>query len=163
MTILPSWAPYRDVVALDRATEPHRSDRLTVRIFRWGQHSRGTSVYWAYRMADMVWTRFIVGAELPASVKAGPGLRLRHWGRGIILHPKAVLGARVTLFHRVTIGQGPDGRVPVLGDDVYVGAGATILGGVVIGDGAVIGAGTVVTKSVPPGARVVGASMRLLA
>jgi acetyltransferase-like isoleucine patch superfamily enzyme len=44
----------------------------------------------------------------------------------------------------------------VIGNDVWIGIGATILAGVRIGDGAVIGASTVVTRSVPPYAVVVG-------
>lgn len=43
-----------------------------------------------------------------------------------------------------------------IGDDVWVGAAATILGGVTIGDGAIIGAGAVVTKDVPERATYVG-------
>lgn len=37
-----------------------------------------------------------------------------------------------------------------IGDDVWIGGGATILPGVTIGDGVVIGAGSVVTRDVPP-------------
>lgn len=44
----------------------------------------------------------------------------------------------------------------VIGDDVWIGAGVIILKGVTIGRGAVVGAGAVVTKSIPPGAIVVG-------
>lgn len=44
----------------------------------------------------------------------------------------------------------------VIGDDVRIGIGATILKGVRIGDGATVGAGSVVTADVPAGATVVG-------
>ena len=47
-------------------------------------------------------------------------------------------------------------------DDVWIGAGATILSGVTIGRGAVIGAGAVVTRSVPPYAVAVGIPARVL-
>ena len=51
----------------------------------------------------------------------------------------------------------PDILLPVtIGEDVWIGAGAQILGGVSIGDGAVIGAGSVVTKDVPAFGIVVG-------
>lgn len=50
----------------------------------------------------------------------------------------------------------------VVGNDVWIGAGATVLRGVTIGDGAVIGAGSVVTKSVPPYAIVAGNPARLI-
>ena len=44
----------------------------------------------------------------------------------------------------------------VIGNDVWVGAGATILPGIKVGDGAVIGAGAVITKDVEPYSIVVG-------
>ncbi len=48
----------------------------------------------------------------------------------------------------------------VIEDDVWIGASATILGGVTIGEGAIIGAGAVVTKDVPPGETWVGVPAR---
>jgi acetyltransferase-like isoleucine patch superfamily enzyme len=48
------------------------------------------------------------------------------------------------------------GAATQIGDNVWVGAGATILKGVTIGDNAVVGAGAVVTKSVPPSVTVAG-------
>src|SRR5439155_16972078 len=41
-------------------------------------------------------------------------------------------------------------RPVVIGDDVWIGAGAVILKGVTVGDRSVVGAGAVVTKDVPP-------------
>jgi len=49
-----------------------------------------------------------------------------------------------------------------IGDDVWIGVGATVLDGVAIGDGAVVGAGSVVTKNVPPEAVVCGVPSRLI-
>jgi acetyltransferase-like isoleucine patch superfamily enzyme len=37
-----------------------------------------------------------------------------------------------------------------IGEDVWLGAGVTVLGGVTIGDGCIVGAGAVVTKDLPP-------------
>ncbi|MEO8019658.1 MAG: acyltransferase [Pseudomonadota bacterium] len=48
----------------------------------------------------------------------------------------------------------------VIEDDVWVGAGVQILDGVTIGRGAIVGAGSVVTRSVPPGAKVAGVPAR---
>jgi acetyltransferase-like isoleucine patch superfamily enzyme len=53
------------------------------------------------------------------------------------------------------------GRIRI-GNDVFVGAGATLLPGVEIGDRAIVGAGSVVTKSVPTGAVVGGNPARML-
>lgn len=49
-----------------------------------------------------------------------------------------------------------------IGDDVFIGAGAMILKGVIVGDAAVIGARAVVTRSVPAGAIVAGNPARIV-
>lgn len=83
---------------------------------------------------------------------------------GIIIHSHTRIGRRVTIMQQVTLG----GRrleineAPVIEDDVYIGAGAKILGNVRIGRHAVVGANAVVTRDVPAGATVVGAN-RILA
>lgn len=51
-------------------------------------------------------------------------------------------------------------RPIVIGDDVFIGQRAVVLGGVTIGDGATIGAGAVVTRDVAPGATVAGVPAR---
>ncbi|WP_277374264.1 sugar O-acetyltransferase [Pseudomonas sp. AA-38] len=49
-----------------------------------------------------------------------------------------------------------------IGNDVWVGAGASILPGVTIGDGSVIGAGSVVNRSIPPGVLAAGNPCRVI-
>lgn len=146
----------------DRRAPGKRSDRLTVDVYRFGQYAAARPhrrpLRAAYRIIDMLWTRIIVGAEIPRTVQAGPGLVVRHWGRGIIMHPDVKIGSNAHIYHRVTIGVGPDGAVPTLGDRVYIGTGATIIGGIRVGDDAKIGAGAVVFRDVPDGATIVGAS-----
>lgn len=148
-----------DVILSDARAKGPRSDLPGVVVFRVGQYARARKrrlpLYLAYRVVDMVWLRMIAGAEIPARATIGPGLRLRHWGRGIVIHPDARIGSNACLYHRVTIGTNGKG-VPTLGDKVYVGVGATIIGPVVIGDGARIGAGAVVTADVAPGTTAVG-------
>jgi serine O-acetyltransferase len=104
----------------------------------------------------------LTGISQPKSVEVGPGLRNWHFGN-IFIHPDAVLGAACTLRHGVTIGNRHEGGpVPVLEDDVELGAYAQILGGVRIGRGARIGAMSVVLCDVPPGATAVGNPARIL-
>ncbi len=78
---------------------------------------------------------------------------------GIIIHSGTVIGRRVTLMQQVTLGA-KDARdqAPVIEDDVFIGAGAKVLGGVRLGRGAMIGANAVVTRDVPAYATVVGAN-----
>lgn len=88
----------------------------------------------------------------------GGGLAIAHFS-GIVLSDFATIGENCTLFHQVTIGVNdfidPHGA-PVLGDNVYVGCGAKIIGPISIGDNVRIGANAVVTKDVPSDSTVVG-------
>lgn len=79
---------------------------------------------------------------------------------GIVIHAQAALGRRVTLMQQATIAarDPAEGGAPIIGDDVYIGAGARVLGDVKIGDRVVIGANAVVTRDVPAGSTVVGAN-----
>jgi serine O-acetyltransferase len=79
---------------------------------------------------------------------------------GIVIHSKTQIGQRVVIMQQVTLGgrQFGDNKAPIIEDDVYIGAGAKVLGNVRIGRGAVVGANAVVTRDVPAGATVVGAN-----
>ncbi|PPH97923.1 serine acetyltransferase [Rathayibacter sp. AY1B7] len=156
-------ADLRAVVRADLAAKGHASDRLTVLVLRLGQYSSSRRtrlpLHLVYRLVDLVWTRMIVGAELPPTAQVGPGLRLPHWGRGVILHPRTVIGSNAFIYHGVTIGESK-GRTPVIGDDVYIGARATIVGDVTVGDRVRIGAGAVVVRDVASDSSAVGVPAR---
>jgi serine O-acetyltransferase len=93
----------------------------------------------------------------------GAGLYIGHVG-GIHINPQAVIGQNCDLGHRVTIGTSAMGRqgTPVLGDNVYVGPGAMLIGNIRIGDGAKIAANTLVIDDVPDGATVMGVPGRII-
>jgi serine O-acetyltransferase len=140
----------------------------TVRLWRWSSalHRRGLR-----RLARVVQriNGFVHHNDLGAGALLGSGVTLGHHGLGVVVHDNVVLGARVHLWHNVTLAvrakPGSEHRI-VVGDDVMIGAGATVitprLGSVHIGAGARIGAGAVVTSDVAPGTTVVGVPARPL-
>lgn len=96
--------------------------------------------------------RFL-GLEIPLNV-FGPGLVIVH-PNGIVVSDRASIGRNCRINAGVNIGT-HRGKAPTIGDNVYLGPGAKIVGGVYVGDGAVIGANAVVVKNVPPGITVGG-------
>jgi len=99
-------------------------------------------------------------------VQAGPGLILPHGH--VVIDGDVTLGRDCIINPWVTIGLsgarrlGFDTRGPTLGDRVFVGTGAKLLGPIAIGDDARIGANAVVLDDVPAGATVVGAPARVV-
>jgi serine O-acetyltransferase len=77
-----------------------------------------------------------------------------------VMHRDVVIGVNCMVMQQVTIGQLATGGVPRVGDGVYVGAGAKVLGPVELGDGAAVGANAVVLHDVPPRTTVVGIPAR---
>ncbi|MBL9120391.1 MAG: serine acetyltransferase [Phycisphaerae bacterium] len=91
----------------------------------------------------------------------GPGFVLIH-SSGVVINGAVRGGSGILIEHQVTIGA-ERREVPVLGDDVFIGAGARILGAVTIGSGARIGANAVVVEDVPAGCTAVGVPARIIA
>jgi serine O-acetyltransferase len=113
-----------------------------------------------------LFVRVTTQIELPGNAKIGPGLYIAHTGC-IVVNSRAVIGSHCTLTHGVTIGHRGGGRArasgtPVIGDRVYVGPGAAIIGPITVGDDVLIGVGAIVTGSVPPRGVVAGNPARLL-
>ena len=86
---------------------------------------------------------------------------LPHGLNGIVISHNAKIGSNCTIFHQVTIGEG-NGGAPTIGNNVLIGAGAKIIGGIKIGDNVKIGAGCVVSKDVPDNSTVVSAPNRII-
>lgn len=97
------------------------------------------------------------GINLPWATQVGPGLLIGHAG-GIVVNAAVTIGANCNLSHNVTIGvsRGRNAGTPVIGDEVYIGPGAVLIGNIRVGDGAAIGANAVVVKDVPAGHTAVG-------
>lgn len=108
-----------------------------------------------YRSAYWI-ARNVYGVELPRGTLIGRRLSLPH-AMGIVVSRQAVIGDDCMIRQGATIGRFDRGRkrippyAPKLGNEVQVGAGAVIVGGVTVGDGARIGPNAVVMTDVPRG------------
>ena len=99
------------------------------------------------------------GTYVSFESEIGAGLYLGHLVC-IVVNTQTVIGRNCTLGHEVTLGQ-TNARsrrpgCPVIGDNVYIGCGAKVIGGISIGDDSAIGPNSVVIKDVPPLAVVSG-------
>lgn len=102
--------------------------------------------------------RLMMSGQISARARFGRRLRIAHaWG--IVVHPSVVAGDDCHIYHQVTLGVNEhraDLTGPRLGNSVYIGAGAKIIGAVRLGDGATVGANAVVVRDVPPHHLAVG-------
>ena len=104
------------------------------------------------------------GCVVGRKAEFGPGLVFTH-PVGIVINAAVKGGKNITIESGVVIGTARHGLpvvVPVLGNDIYVGTGAKILGGIKIGNNVKVGANAVVIKDVPDGATVVGIPARIV-
>jgi len=91
-------------------------------------------------------SRFITGIEIHPGAKIGKNFFIDH-GTGVVIGETTIIGNNVILYHGVTLGSRVGNAVkrhPTIGDNVYIGAGAKILGNVKIGRNVKIGAGAIV-------------------
>jgi serine acetyltransferase len=111
-----------------------------------------------WKIIDTLFMKLSLHTELPSRLQVGHGLTLWH-PYGVIINESAKIGKHATILHHVTIGNGgptSDGETPIIGDNVTIGAGAKVIGGIQLGNNVTIGANAVVNKSFPDNAILVG-------
>jgi serine O-acetyltransferase len=99
---------------------------------------------------------WLLGADICSAAKIGKGMRIAH-PKGIVIGGGVAVGNFSQIQQNVTIGGSfgktrngdPDWTSPRIGDSVFIGPGAVVIGPIRIGDRAVIGANAVATKDVP--------------
>lgn len=112
---------------------------------------------WRLSPLEMLFNRLntmLCGCIIGRGAEFGPGFVLIH-SLGVVINGNVRGGSNVKIEHQVTIGA-EKRQSPVIGNDVFVGAGAKIIGPVRLGDGAKIGANAVVLTDIPAGATAVG-------
>ncbi|MDR0605003.1 MAG: serine acetyltransferase [Bacteroidales bacterium] len=98
------------------------------------------------------------GYEISEKTRIAGGLALVHLG-GIVINQAAIIGKNCTIYKGVTIGGAwKDGKVfaPEIGDFVWIGANATIVGKIKIGNNVLIASNSFINRDVPDNSLVIG-------
>lgn len=109
----------------------------------------------------ILWQKFIeiiTGISLPYAASIGREFYIGHFGN-IIINSTAIIGDNCNISQGVTIGisgKSENRGVPIIGNNVYIGANAVIAGKINVGDNAVIGANSFVNKDVDINTTVLG-------
>lgn len=110
-------------------------------------------------------TRFWTGVEIHPAARIGSGFFLDH-GTGVVIGETATIGDHCVMFHNVTLGgtgKYRGRRHPSVGNHVFIGTNAILLGPIRVGDHAKIGANAfVINHDVPPFSTVVGTPARIV-
>jgi len=114
-----------------------------------------------------IWQKGIelcTGISIPASASIGPSFYIAHFG-GIILNSKTQIGSNCNISQGVTIGVsgvGANRGVPVIGNEVYIGANAVLAGKITIGNQVLVGGCSLVNTDVPSGSVVLGVPAKII-
>lgn len=128
-------------------------------LYRLMQRSRR----WRLAPLEMLFNRLnaiLCNCIIGRGAEFGPEFVLIH-STGVVINGAVRGGRGVLIEHQVTIGAERRAS-PIVGDGVFFGAGAKVIGAVRIGDGARIGANAVVVEDVPPHSTAVGVPARIV-
>jgi serine O-acetyltransferase len=99
--------------------------------------------------------------NLEVGTEIGPGFIIPHGGP-VRIHREAKIGADCAIQHVCTIGAGSRPGAPVIGDHVFIGCHASILGPVRVGDCATVAANSLVIGDVPAHATAIGVPAQII-
>lgn len=119
-----------------------------------GRHRLLRPFGWLLYWVVSGYARVALGIRLDLSADIGPGLYIGHFGN--ILLRRCRVGSHCSIAQSVHIEPDGDGDGPIVGDRVWVGAHAQIVGAHKVGDRSTISAGAVVRRDIPSGALFLG-------
>lgn len=98
------------------------------------------------------------GFQIYPETEIGEGFYLGHWGM-VVVNPAAVIGKNCNMAQGVTIAQANRGKrkgTPTIGDEVWIGPNAVVVGNITIGNNVLIAPNAYVAIDVPDNSVVVG-------
>lgn len=110
----------------------------------------------------MRFVRIIYSCDIPPGVQIGKKVIFKHNGLGVVIHPASIIGDYTQIYQNVSIAGRHQRGVPQIGVNVFIGAGACILGGIKIGKNVIIGANCVVLSDIPDNAVVAGVPGKII-
>ncbi len=126
------------------------------RLMQWSRHRGLRPLEMLFNKLNAVLTNCIIGR----GADFGPGFVLIH-STGVVINGAVTGNNNIYIEHQVTIGA-ERGASPSLGSNLFIGAGAKLLGAVHVGNGARVGANAVVVEDVPAYTTVVGIPARVV-
>lgn len=124
---------------------------------------------WLYKKKIPILPKIIKGiifliynSSIPYEAEIGEKTKLGYGGIAVVIHKRAKIGEKCIISQCVTIGGRSNKGVPIIGDSVYIGAGAKVLGGIKVGSNSIIGANAVVISDVEENTVVAGVPAKVI-
>lgn len=136
----------------------------TLPAFRYTYLLRHTSVFPKYTIRGIIYRALLqhfsykYGYQILPNTKIGKGLYIGHLG-SVVINGRTEIGDNCTLAHIVNIGQtnrGKNAGCPKIGNKVFIGAGAVVIGKITIGNDVLIAPNALVNFDVPDNSVVIG-------
>ncbi len=103
------------------------------------------------------------GIQIYPETQIGEGFYLGHWGT-LVINPKTIIGKNCNIAQGVTIGQANRGKaqgVPVIGDEVWIGPNAVVVGKITVGNNVLIAPNAYVNCDIPSNSIAMGNPARV--
>ena len=108
-------------------------------------------------------TYVLFNTVVPYTAEIGEGTKFAYGGMGCVVHKDTKIGERVIIGQNMTIGRSLNPEdYPTIGSDVYISAGARIIGKIHVGNNVIIGANAVVNKNVGDNCIVAGVPAKVI-